>query len=165
MEKSLLCLSWLNGQVKAVAGDRGSIVGTWERPTLVVDFTDFTSVLAEAQEKIRAGSAPRGTGAVPPPIPGLTSRAKQVAIVLVHPRLSHQVVEVPSVKGRPLERVLERHVQRLKTFEGEGVWSTQSAMPTKNSNALLLHIFPQALVDQLTAASGKVGLQLVRLIP
>ncbi|PYI83713.1 MAG: hypothetical protein DME26_14535 [Verrucomicrobia bacterium] len=146
MEKPLFCLSWLNGQFKAMAVDRSGAVRSWDRPGLVADFTNFSTVLAEAGQKTR----PEG---------------KQVAMVLAHPRLSHQVVEVPPAKGRTLERILQRHVDRLKTFEGPAAWAAQPATPTKNSNALLLHIFPQSLVNELTSGCKQAGLQLVRLLP
>src|SRR5688572_397919 len=133
MDKPFLCVSWLNGQVKAVASQRGVTSGTWERPGLVADFNDFKTVLAEAAAKTR-------------------SEGRQVAMVLAHPRLSQQVVEVPPAKGRTLDRILERNARNLKTFNGEPAWAVQPAMPTKNSNASLLQIFPQPLVDQLAGA-------------
>ena len=67
MEKPLLCLSWLNGQLKAMAVDRSSAVRTWDRPGVAADFTDFSNLLAEAVQKTR----PEG---------------KQVAMVLAHGR-------------------------------------------------------------------------------
>src|SRR5437879_3361390 len=144
MDNTLLCVSWLNGQVKAASVDRGSVKGTWERPGLVADFAGFSGVLAEAVEQTKTD-------------------AKQVAMVLAHPRLSHQVVEVPPTKGWTLQRFLQRRVQNLKTFEGEAAWASQPSMPTKNTNALALHIFPKSVADQLTAACEELDLQLVRL--
>ncbi len=146
MRKNLLCLSWLNGQLKAVAVQGGSGSGTWERPGLVVDFSDVSTLLAEAVEKTQA-------------------EAKEVGMVLAHPRLGHQVVEVPPAKGGKLERFLQRRVEQLKTFEGAAAWTSQPAMPIKNSNALLLHIFPKSLVDQLVTECEADDLQLIRLLP
>jgi len=145
MDNTLLCVSWLNGQVKAASVDRGSAKGTWERPAVVADFTGFSGVLAEAVEQTK-------------------SDAKQVAMVLAHPRLSHQVVEVPPTKGWTLQRFLLRRVQHLKTFDGEAAWASQPAMPTKNTNALALHVFPKSVADQLTGACEELDLQLVRLV-
>jgi hypothetical protein len=146
MDKNLLCLSWLNGQVKATAMERGSALRSWERPKLASDFTDFADVLAEA-------------------ITHTLADGRQVAIVLAHPRLSHQVIEVPPAKGGTLERFLQRRVRHLKTFEGDAAWAAQPAIPTKTSSAALLHLFPKSLVDQLVASSEQAGRQLVRLLP
>ncbi len=145
MNKPLLCVSWLNGQLKAVAMQRGSAAGTWDRPDSLPDFAALAPVIAEAAAMTR----PEG---------------RHVAMVLAHPRLSHQVLEVPPAKGRTLDRIFERSVRTLKTFTGDPAWAAQPAMPTKNSDAALLQVFPQALVDQLAAACTQNGLQLVRLL-
>src|SRR5258706_3807058 len=122
MDNNLLCISWLNGQVKAASVDRGSVKATWERPGLVADFAGFSGVVAEAVEQTK-------------------SDAKQVAMVLAHPRLSHQVVEVPPTKGWTLQRFLQRRVQHLKTVDRDAAWASQPCMPTQNTHALCLHSF------------------------
>lgn len=146
MKSTLLSLSWLNGQLKALSVQRGSTAVAWERPGLVVDFSGLAPLLTEAVEKTHA-------------------EAKEVGMVLAHPRLSHQVVEVPPTKGGKLDRFLKRRVEQLKTFEGAAAWTSQPAMPIKNSNALLLHVFPQSLVDQLAGECVQADLQLIRLLP
>ena len=117
MEKNLLCLSWLNGQVKATAMQRGLAAGTWERPDSLPDFAALAPVMAEAVAKTR----PEG---------------RQVAMVLAHPRLSHQVFEVPPAKGRTLDRILERNVRNLPSAgeiaHGEGNCKDR-AMPSRSS--------------------------------
>ena len=80
MERSILCLSCLSGQLKAVAIQRGAPARSWERPALVDDFGSFGAVVKEAVEK---------TG----------FSGQQVAIVLAHPRLNDLIVEVPKIKG------------------------------------------------------------------
>src|SRR4029453_9450791 len=100
--------------------NKGTVVGTWERSGVQEDFTDFSTVLTEAVDKTRyVGS--------------------NVALVLAHPRLTQQLVEVPPVKGWNLERYIQRRVTQLKTFEAEASWSYQPTLPTKNAKALLLH--------------------------
>ena len=51
MERSILCLSCLSGQLKAVAIQRGAPARSWERPALVDDFGSFGAVVKEAVEK------------------------------------------------------------------------------------------------------------------
>src|SRR5262245_19971010 len=101
--RTALCFSCLNGQLKAVAVQRGSAASTWEKPEPVEDFATFAMVANDADEKTRfAGN--------------------EAAVVLAHARLSEQLVETPPVKGWTLARFLQRRVQNLKTFEGEAAW-------------------------------------------
>jgi hypothetical protein len=146
MDRTILCLSCLNGQFKAAVFDRGSAAGGWERPDPVDNFGSVAAVVKEAAEKTRYVG-------------------HQVSMVLAHPRLNDQIVEAPPVKGWTLRRFLQRRAQRLKTFDGEAAWSYQPAMPTKASGALLLHLFPKPLLDQLAAGCEEADLQLVRLLP
>jgi len=146
MDRTILCLSCLNGQFKAAVFDRGSAAGCWERPDPVDDFGGVAAVVKEAAAKTRYVG-------------------HQVSMVLAHPRLNDQIVEAPPVRGWTLRRFLERRAQRLKTFEGEAAWSYQPAMPTRASGALLLHLFPKTLLDQLATGCEEADLQLVRLLP
>lgn len=146
MDNNLLCLSWLNGRFQAAVVNRGTRVTSWERPAAVEGFTGFQDVLAEA-------------------VASTQSSARQVTLVMAHPRHIHQLLEMPPLKGANLGKFLRRRVPTLKTFDGEAAWASQPAMPTKNSHAVLLHIFPQNLVDQLVACCAGLELELVRLLP
>lgn len=146
MDSNLLCLSWLNGRFRAAVLNRGTRGTTWERPGVVEDFAGFEDALSEAVAATHASG-------------------RQVAIVLAHPRHIHQLLEMPPLKGANLGKFLRRRVPTLKTFDGDAAWACQPAMPTKNSHAVLLHIFPQNLVDQLVAGCAKLDLELVRLLP
>src|SRR5262245_30106554 len=120
MSETILSLSLLSNQLKAVAVQRGTVVGAWQRPATVEGFTDFSSVVREAASETHyAGDA--------------------VSVVLAHARLTQQLVETPPVKGWNLRWFLERRVKQLKTFNTEAAWSYQSTVPTKNANALVLH--------------------------
>src|SRR5436309_14698597 len=97
MDKHILCLSWLNGQIKAVAVRNGSVLKTWERPGVVDDFSTFSNILKEA---VAATDYDGG----------------DVAMVLSHSRLTHQLVETPPLRGWNLKRFLDRQARQLKTF-------------------------------------------------
>ena len=146
MDKNALCLSLLNGQFKAAAMRKGTIASTWERPEPLEDLAGLAAVLREAVERTRPAS-------------------RRVALVLAHPRLSHQIVEVPPTRGWAVERFLERRVQAIKPFEGQAAWSSQPALPTRNASARLLDLLPKAVVDQIGQACTAAGLQLQRIIP
>jgi hypothetical protein len=146
MSETVLCLSLLHDRFSATAVHRGAVAGTWERPEPVADFADFSSVLREAIKQ--TGFA--GTS---------------VTVVLAHQRLAQQLVEAPPVKGRNLKWFLQRRVKQLKPFTSDAAWSYQTTVPTRNAQAVLLHLFPKELLDQLMQGCQEVELQLARVIP
>src|SRR5215470_7503422 len=88
-----LSVSWLNNQFKAVAIHRGAVEGTWESPLEVEGTTNFESLVRQAIDN---------TG----------FHGHSVTLVLAHPRLMQQSVDVPPVKGHMLRKVLQRQVQQ-----------------------------------------------------
>src|ERR1051325_7615894 len=116
MDKNILCLSWLNGQVKALAVRNGAIVKAWERPGLAEDFNTLAAILQQA-------------------VAETAFTGDKVALVLSHARLTQQLVETPPVKGWNLKWYLERRARQLKTFTTDAVWSYQPTLPTKNAKA------------------------------
>lgn len=146
MEKNALCISLLSGYFKAAVLQRGSVVNTFERAEPLEDLLAFPSLLTEAVEHSK-------------------SQAKRAVMVVAHARLSTQIVEVPPAESAMLDRYLERRVKGLKSFEGDAAWSRQPAMRNKNSEAVLLHLLPRNVLDQLAAGCESSGMQLVRVIP
>ena len=145
MYKPALGISILNGELKASVVKPGG-VATFESGTPADDPGSLTAILGEAIHKIQ-------------------SDGEQVAIVLAHPRLIDQVVEIPPVKGWKLARLLARREQAAKAFVGEAAWSSQPALPTKQHEAALLHLCPKAVVDQLAKGCTDAQRQLVRVLP
>src|SRR6266566_273620 len=146
MSETVLSLSLLNERFSATAVHRGIVAGTWERPEPVTDLADFASVLGEAVKQ---------TGYV----------GTAVTAVLAHQRLAQQLVESPPVKGRNLKLFLQNRVKQLKPFTSEAAWSYQPTLPTRNAQAMLAHLFPRELLDQLVNACGEVELKCDRVIP
>src|SRR6266436_1782901 len=146
MDKNILCLSWLNGQVKAVTARNGAVLKSWERPDLAEDFSTFSAVLREAA----VATDYIGT---------------EVEVVLSHPRLTQQLVETPPLRGWNLRRFLDRQARQLKTFTTEAVFSYQPALPTKNAKAVLLHLFPKPFLDQMVQGCEQAGLRLSKVFP
>jgi hypothetical protein len=146
MEKNALCVSLLGGQFKAVALRKGAFDSRWEYPLAVDDMVLARAVLRDAL---------LNTGA----------EGKSITVVLAHPRLIDQVVEVPPVKHRMLDRLLQRRAEGMKTFTGDVAWSRQGAIPTRKGQGWLLHVFPRVLLDQLGRGCDQVDRQLVRVLP
>src|SRR5438445_12197929 len=136
---STLSLSWLNNQLKAVAVNHGVIEASWERPGEADGSGNFEGFLREAV---------RETG----------YRGQTVSVVLAHPRLVQQVVEVPPAKGSALQKIIHRQAQQQKVFAGEAAWASQSCPPGKGGQRILLHLFPRLLLNQLIQGCKQNGL-------
>jgi len=142
-----LSLSWLNGQFAAAAVQKGEVQRCWEKPEPAGDLSRFPALLREAvRETSFSGST--------------------VSLVLVHPRLSQQLIEAPpAAAAATLKRLLRRLAQQHKTFEGEATWCSQVTVGAHDSRGMLLHLFPKLLVDQLVRACEKAGLHLTAVVP
>src|SRR5437667_702351 len=130
MSETVLTLSLLNERLSATAVHRDEVAGTWQRAEPVADLADFASVLREAVQQT-----------------GYTGTA--VTVVLAHQRLAQQLVESPPVKGRNLKYFLQNRAKQLKPFPSEAAWSYQPTLPTRNAQAMLLHLLRRELLDQL----------------
>ncbi len=146
MEKNALCLSLFAGQLQAVSLRRGAVEHSWQAPEPVEDLATLGAVVGQAITQTHASSV-------------------RAALVLVHPRLSQQVVETPPVSGAALGRFLHRRVQAVKSFAGAAAWSSQVALPTKKAEAFLIHMLPEEVLAQITRACANNGLELVRVLP
>jgi hypothetical protein len=141
-----LCVSWLNNQFKAQSIHRGEIEGVWECPWPVDEANGFAAALGEAIERT-------------------DYHGHTVSILMAHPRLVQQLVEVPPVKGPALKKILQRQAQQQKMFSGEAVWACQGSQPTKGPQRVVLHLFPKVLLLQLLQACRQHGLYLTSLLP
>jgi hypothetical protein len=141
-----LSVSWLNNQFKAVAIHRGLVEGTWEHPGEIEGPANFEAVLGEAVEKVGY-------------------RGQSVSLVLAHPRMVQQRVEVPPVKGAALKKILGRQAQQQKVFQGEAAWASQTSPSGKGDSSIILHLFPQTLLDLLIEGARNNGLHLTSVMP
>ncbi|MCC7375590.1 MAG: hypothetical protein IT581_13115 [Verrucomicrobiales bacterium] len=143
---NVLSLSWLHGKLEAVAIQKGQVTQAWERPEACDEPGRFGELVKEAATRTKF----HGT---------------TVSLVLAHPRLTHQLVETPPAKGAALEALVQRQIERLKVFEGEPVWSFQRALPTKNAQSVLVHLFPRQLLDMLVNGCERAGFHLISVTP
>jgi hypothetical protein len=141
-----LSVSWLNNQFKALAVHRGTIIGTWERPGDTDGAGNFEGFIREAIQH---------TG----------YHGQTVTLLLAHPRLVQQLVDVPPVKGAALHKVIQRQAQQQKVFAGEAAWASQVSPPGKGLQRVVLHLFPRLLLNQLIQGCKRNGLHLTAVIP
>lgn len=146
LDRNLLSISALTGQLKVGVVRQGTVLRSWESPLPAHDYAEYVGALKQA-------------------IPKTLSEARQAVLVLTHPQLSHTVVEMPPARGWTLARLLERQAQKLKAFTGEAVWSCQPALPLKKTEAVLLHLSPKFVLQPWIKAAQEMGLELVRVLP
>jgi hypothetical protein len=139
-------VSWLNNQFKAVAVHRGVIGATWEYPGEPDGPADFGPLLREAVER---------TG----------YRGQTVSLLLAHPRLVQQLIDVPPVKGTAVQKIIQRQAQQQKLFTGEAAWACQSLLSGKGVERVVLHLFPKLLLEQLVLGCQRNGLYLTAVYP
>lgn len=143
---TMLSISWLNHRFTAVAVHRGVIQGTWVNPERIEGTHHFDALLAEAVQRT-----------------GYTGSA--VSLLLAHPRLAQQVVELPPVKGETLHKLVGRQAKHQKIFTGEAAWAYQPLPGNKENQRVILHLFPRILLNQLLDACRKHNLHLTGVIP
>lgn len=141
-----LSVSWLNGQFKAVSVHRGMVESAWERTGITEGPEHFDAFIREAVHE---------TG----------YRGQTVILVLAHPRLVQQLIDLPPVKGKKLQKVIQQQARQQKMFPGEASWASQACPPGKAAQRMVLHLLPKQLVNHLVLGCKRNGLRLAGIIP
>lgn len=141
-----LSVSWLNEQFKAVSVEKGVIQNSWEQSGLKDGAANFEEFIREAI---------RETGYA----------GQSISVVLAHPRLVQQMVEVPPVKAATFKKLVQRQALQQKIFPGEAAWTSQNLPPNKGHLRVLLHLLPKPILNQLTVACRRNGLHLTSVLP
>ncbi len=143
-----LSVSWLGKRFRALAIHRGQIQSAWECPDPVEGTHRFTELL----ERAVATTGYSG---------------ETVSLVLAHPRLAHQLVEVPPAKGAELTKLLERAAQQQSgpLFTTKASWSAYPVESIKGTPRFLLNLFPKPLLEELLAGARKANLFLTGVFP
>src|SRR5436190_3363621 len=149
MPEKPLSVSWLNGQLKFMHVRDDLTVATWESSGRVEDLgtpaLDLPAVLREAVQQT-----------------GFTGT--NVALVVEHPLLIHQLVDMPPAQGKEALLYIERLVKQCKISEEEMAWGWQPAESIKGNKGLVLYMFPQRLQDQLIQGCRGAGLHLLVMV-
>jgi hypothetical protein len=141
-----LSVSWLNSQFKATAVHRGVVEGEWESPEILKGPAQLGPLLREAV---------RRTG----------YRGSSVTLLLAHPRLVQQVVDLPPVSGAMRRKLLQRQAQQQKLFPGEAAWAYQSSASGKTEQRVVLQLLPRVLLDECIQACQQSELHLTAVVP
>lgn len=146
-QHTTLSVSWLGRNFRALAIHRGQVQGTWASDP-IEGTQHFAALLEQAIARTGYGG-------------------ETVSLVLAHPRLAHQFVDVPPAKGSALEKLLERTAQQQSRslFPTKAAWSSQPAEATKGTPRFLLNLFPKVLLDELVAGARQAGCFLTSVLP
>ncbi|RMH07818.1 MAG: hypothetical protein D6704_04225 [Nitrospirae bacterium] len=146
-KQTILGVSLIHGQFRALAVIRGEIAGTWECPQKVTTGSELRWALQEAV---------RATG----------FSGHRVGFVVEDARLAHQYHLVPPMKDKDLRLYLERVArQELPPDVGDIVWRYRKTLATKGRTGFLLDTWPQAYVDDFLQACEAVDLHPAFLFP
>lgn len=144
--KTILGVSLIYGQFRAMAVVKGHIAGSWVYPGLVNTADDLRTAL---QEAIHATNFP----------------GQLVSFLVEDTRLMHNYHLVPQMKQADLDRFLERIAIQEKATEGPAVWRYRRAHQAKERIGLLLDIWPQSLVHEFISVCEDLSLRPVHLLP
>jgi len=141
MARTVLGISWLNGDLKAVAFRGGQVMASWSSPVPVKSVEDLASALQQAA---------RETGAC----------GSKVIAVLDSRDVTHYLQETPPGKRGAILRLLERLVAKKKSFSEEPVWSHRPVPAGRNQYRFLLTVMPRSTLDGLNHGCCEAGLTL-----
>lgn len=147
-QHTVLSVSWMGRSFRALSVHRGQVVGSWESPEPVEGTHNFADLVRKAVE-------------------ATNHHGDTIALVLSHPRLAHQLAEVPPAKGSALAGLLERAAQQRSgsLFNTKAAWSAQPVESVKGTARYLLNLFPQPLLDEMVNGARQAGMFLTSVLP
>jgi len=141
-----LSVSWFNNQFRAVSVHRGQVLKSIDRSGVYEGPDKLSELIRDIVQE---------TG----------YQGQTISLVLAHPRLVQQMVEVPPVKGAALQKVISRQAQQQNMFSGEAAYASQFLVSSKRGRNVLLHLFPRLLLSHFTLACRRNGLSLISVLP
>ena len=141
-----LSVSWLNKEFKAASVHHGRVEATTDRSGQYDGADKFSELIGDIVRETNYSG-------------------QTISLVLTHPRLVQQIVDVPPVKGAALQKVIHRQAQSQKMFTGEAAYASQFLVSSKRSPHVLLHLFPRLLLNQFSLACRRNSLHLVSVLP
>jgi hypothetical protein len=142
MNRNILSLSWLNGQVKAVHVRGSKLVSSWICPTLTDRVEEFPQLLRDAVSH---------TG----------FRGKDVMVVVENRSLLYHLQEAPIGRKSLVRSFIERRVQQSRFFEDQPTcYGLNAPVPMKTNQRFLLTLLPRDWVISIREACLAQGYNL-----
>ena len=145
-KKTMLGVSLIHGQFRALAVVKGHTVGSWVCPHPIESFDHLGEVLAEAVRETNF----KGT---------------RVGFLVEDLACVHQYHLVPPMKTADMEIYLNRMADQEKVCEGPAVWRYRKALAGRGRTGFLLDVWPKDHVDKLVQACQEQNLTPIQMFP
>jgi len=145
-KKTILGVSLIHGQFRALAVVKGTTTGSWVRPDPIESFDHLGGVMAEA---VRATNFP----------------GNRVGFLVEDSSCVHQYHLVPPMKTVDMELYLSRMADQEKACGGPAVWRYRKALAGRGRTGFLLDVWPKDHVDQLVRACQEQQLHPMQMFP
>ena len=134
MNRSILSISWLNGQVRAVHARGSKLISSWVSPTPSDRLEDFQQFLKEAVSQT-------------------AFRGKDVVVVIENRALLYHLQEAPLGRNSLVRSFLERRVEQSRFFEdAPACYGSSVPVPMKANQRFLLTLLPREWVARIREA-------------
>ena len=145
-KKTMLGVSLIHGQFRALAIVKGQTVGTWVCPDPLTSFDHLGEVLAEAIRETNFSG-------------------NRVSFLVEDLTCVHQYHLVPPMKTADMEMYLNRMADQEKACDGPAVWRYRKAVAGRGRTGFLLDVWPKEHVDQLVRACQEQQLHPMQMFP
>lgn len=145
-KKTILGVSLIHGQFRALAVEKGQTSKTYEHPGLVRSADELCFALQKA-------------------LLATQFSGRLVGFLLEDSNMLHQYHLVPPMAQSDLEQYLERMVNQDKPFPEAAVWRYRQAVRGRERTGLLLDVLPQSFMTDLVRICGELNLTPLHLFP
>lgn len=145
-KKTMLGVSLIHGQFRALAVVKGQTTGSWVCPSPIESITQLREALAEA-------------------VHATNFKGNRVSFLVENSDCVHQYHLVPPMKAADMEIYLNRMADQEKAREGPAVWRYRKAIAGRGRVGFLLDVWPQDHVDQLVQACQEQQLHPIQMFP
>ena len=146
MKKTLLGISLIHGQFRALALVRDQVQGVWESPTTVKTPEQINVAVQEAIQATR--------------YPG-----NKVSFLMEDSDLVHRFLQVPSMKRQDLRQYLSNVADQESTVDGPKTIRFRTTRSVRGKLGILLDIWPTGLIDEVVEICNQVNLTPVQMVP
>jgi len=145
-KKTMLGVSLIHGQFRALAVVKGQTVGNWVCPYPITSFDHLSEVLAEAIRETNFSG-------------------NRVSFLVEDLACVHQYHLVPPMKTADMEMYLNRMADQEKACDGPAVWRYRKAIAGRGRTGFLLDVWPKEHVDHLVRACQEQQLLPLQMFP
>ena len=147
MSATHYAISWIYEELCITRIQRGFPLERWTAPFEVKDLGSLCQAMSDACEYVDL------------------SRGGNVSFVYEDDLHTHELLELPNMSVKDLERLLERKVESSKPFEEKAAWCYHEARHEDDKEGVLLHLMPQHIVDSILRICQEYYLTPNRLVP